>query len=806
MKKTNAFPQQESEATLSLPSGTPDGFQPTALCGLSAEEAETLQRQGLGNCVSENPGRTVLRIIADNLFTLFNLLNVLLACALLTVHAYRNMLFLGVVVSNTLIGTVQELRARKTVNRLKLLSEAPIRVRRDGAVLELRAEEAVKGDLVLLRTGDQVPADAILREGTCDAGEALLTGEQDAVPKKTGDWLYSGSYLTAGEAVCQLVCVGDESYVNRLTRKAKKIVPPHSALMTDLKRIVRFVSILLVPIGILLFCKQYFLQHAELERAIPSTVAAMVGMIPEGLMLLASVALAVGVVRLGRKRTLVQELFGIETLARVDTLCLDKTGTLTTGSMKLTKLSPSDSDEEEFRTAISRVLGPLDRSSATLSAIAREIEPGQEPAVTILPFSSTRKLSAATFGDGKTLVIGAPSFVLGQRFCGKLKQEAEGYADQGLRVLCLAECEGMIEGPSLPPIGRILGLILLTDELRPNVRQALSFFKEQGVDLRVISGDDPITVSRIAETAGLEHASEHAVDVSLLSEEELLLSARDSMVFGRVTPERKHDLILALKAQGHTVAMTGDGVNDIPAMKCADCSIAMAGGSDAARHAAQLILLDSDFCALPEIVSEGRRVINNISRTASLFLVKTLYSFVLSLLILFLPSGYPFQPIQLTLVSALTVGLPSFFLALEPNAERIRGKFLLTVFSRALPGALAVTLCATVASLLEGVWTAEECSTLATLATGAIGLLMLLTVSLPFSRIRAAVFFGMCVLFTSASLLFGSVFLLVPLRGEHLLILLGLIAAGAAVLFAVRALIRRLIRSVQEAGSPGTVS
>ena len=777
---------ETKEESLSLPTGTPEGFTLTPESGLTDEEALKAAERGEANKASEDPGKSVGRIIADNLFTLFNLLNVLLAVALAIVGAYRNMLFLGVVVSNTLIGTIQELRARKTVNKLKLLSEAPIKVKRNSAVRELPAAEAVKGDIVVLKAGDQVPADAIMRTGVCSASEALLTGEQDAIEKKQGDWLYSGSFLTSGGCECQLVHVGDGSYINRLGRCAKKIIPPKSALMTDLRRIVRFVSVLLVPIGIALFCKQFFMLKAPLNEAIPSSVAAMIGMIPEGLILLASVALAVGVVKLGRRNTLVQELYGIETLARIDTLCLDKTGTLTTGAMSLTELVPYDAGEEELRATLSRFLGAVDNTAPTLAAVARCVPPEAEEPDVLLPFSSDRKNTPVTLKDGKTVVVGAPSFTLGSLYEGAVKDLVESKASKGLRVLTAAECEGRIEDGVIPPVTRILGFCVIADELRKEAPECLEYFREQGVTLKIISGDDPVTVSHIAESAGLAGATQSFVDASLIPEDELAEAAEKYTVFGRVTPERKQKLIAALKAKGHNAAMTGDGVNDIPAMETADCSIAMAGGADAARHTAQLILLDNNFTSLPQVVAEGRRVINNISRTASLFLVKTIYSFLLSLLMLLLPAVYPFQPIQLTLVSALTIGAPSFFLALEPNSERVRGNFLKTVLLRALPGGLAVTVAAAVSSMLGAFWSKEVCSTVATLAAGISGLLMLLNVCLPFTKLRAIVFGTMCVLFTAASIIFGKLFYLVPLGGAQITVLAAMALFSAAVIFGTR--------------------
>ena len=773
---------------LILPSGTPEVL--TEGSGLTEEEAASRFAEGLGNQAAADDGRSPLRIIAKNLFTWFNLLNVLLALALALVGAWRNMLFLGVVVSNTLIGTIQEMRARKTVMKLKLLAETETTVLREGAKHSVPPGMLVKGDLVLLRAGDQVPADGCVRKGFGSADESLLTGESDPVSKREGDWLYSGSVVVSGSFTVQLEYVGEASYANRLTRQARKIIPPGSALMHDLNRIVRVVSIALLPVGAALMIKQVFLQHMELPAAVSSAVAAMVGMIPEGLILLTSVALAVGVVRLGRRKTLVQELYGIETLARVDVLCLDKTGTITTGEMSLDGIIPlSDASEEECRLALRRFLGAGEILSPTLRALAEACgtEPGQPTAV--CPFDSASKRSAFSFEDGITLILGAPNFVMpDDAVWGKAAGEA---AEKGLRVMLFCEAAGEIKEGKLPSISRPLCLVALNDTLRPNAEDTLRYFAEQGVQVKLISGDDPRTVSAIAARVGLKDA-EKWTDVSALKDQELGEAARESVVFGRVTPERKRQLVEALKAADHIVAMTGDGVNDIPALKAADCSIAMPGGSEAARHAAQLLLLDADFAALPAVVAEGRRVINNINRTASLFLVKTLYSFILALLVIFLPASYPFQPIQLTLISSLTIGIPSFFLALEPNSERVNGNFLRSVLTRAIPGALAVAACALISALLEKTGLSREaCSTMATLSAAAAGLMTLFITCLPFTKLRSFVFLGICGAMALEVLLFPGIFYLVPLSAAQWLIQLLLILFAAAIILLVRLFLRR---------------
>lgn len=770
--------------SLHIPSELPDGFTLTAPSGLTDAQAAERPR----NAVTVRPGKSIWQIILSHLLTPFNALNVSLAVCLALVGSWRNMLFLGVVVSNLAIGVIQELRARRTIHKLQLLNMPTAHVLRDGTERVCSPNELVQGDLAIFRAGDQVVADAVVVDGAGSADESMLTGESHAVIKRSGDWLMSGSHINTGRLTAQLVHVGDESYAARLTRAARKIRRPKSALMTDLNRLIRWISLILVPAGLLLFLKQYFVLHAGLDHAVPSSVAAMIGMIPEGLMLLTSVAMAVGVVRLGRRNTLVQELYGIETLARADVLCLDKTGTLTTGRMKVTRFQPVDADEPEMKEALSRFLGAFDEAGSTMAALRRAVEPGEEKPVEVLHFSSSRKLSAASFADGVTYVLGAPGFVPGSDGMG------EREASQGGRVLALAECRGCIKGETLPPVNRVLGLCVLDDEIRENAADTLSYFRAQGVTVKIISGDDPRAASVIASRVGLE-GFDRWIDASTLTDEELEQSCERYTVFGRVTPEQKRRIVEALKARGHSVAMTGDGVNDIPALKAADCSIAMAGGSDAAKHVAQLTLLDADFASMPLVVGEGRRVIGNITRAASLFLVKTLYSFALTLLLLAIPAPYPFQPIQLTLVSALTIGVPSFVLAMEGNRDRVRGPFLKTVLLRAVPGAAAVTVCAMMSMTTSLIgWPREVCSTLATLSAGCVGLMMLATVCRPWTHLRAALLTVMCAVFAMAAIFFGKAFFLAGLDPEQTAVLAVFVVLGALVMIGVSRWMPRLKR------------
>ncbi|MDD2647860.1 MAG: HAD-IC family P-type ATPase [Eubacteriales bacterium] len=767
--------------------------------GLSGAEVQERRERGEVNTPPKDPGKTVWQIFAGNLFTLFNALNLALAVCLLLVGSYRNMLFMGVVISNAVIGTYQELRAKRALSRLQLLNAPRALVIRDGKRLEVAAEELVTDDILLLRAGQQVPADGIVVAGSGAANESLLTGEADPVAKDEGAELMSGSYICEGSLTVRFTRVGDKSYVSELLKRAKAMKRPVSSLMSDLRKLIRIVSIALVPTGILLFAKQYFLLKLPVEGVVPSVVAAMIGMIPEGLMLLTSIAMAVGVVKLARKKALVQELYGIETLARVDTLCLDKTGTITSGKMRFEKAVTLGGVSRKYADdALSVLLRAFPEPSPTMDALRSELTPPEkaEECIEKLPFSSQRKLSAVTEKTRGTIVIGAANFVLDAESseCRALMSLVEKQAAQGLRVLLICESPDAIADKKLPDKLKPLCLYCIRDELRDNVQETLAYFREQGVTLKVISGDDPVTVSRIAAQAGLQNSSDY-VDMTVVPDGGIAAAAENYTVFGRVTPVQKEALVKALHAQGHSVAMTGDGVNDIPALKAADCSIAMAGGSDAAKNAAQITLLGGDFSVMPQIVAEGRRVVNNITRAASLFLVKTIFSLVLSLLLLALPWQYPFQPIQLTLISSLTVGLPSFVLALEPNDKRIRGNFLQNVLLNALPGALAIVISIVLAHILANPLslTAAEVSTVSTLTTGFCGLCVLFSVCLPLTYPRAMLVFLMAASFYGAVLLLGRVFFLSALSLSAVLLVAGLSLLGAGMILGISLFVKRRI-------------
>ena len=758
----------EKSAALQIPAAPPKDTAPTPKEGLTQAEAEKRAAAGQSNRQTAEPGKSVPRIVADNLFTLFNLLNFALAFCLALVGSWKNMLFLGVVFSNTLIGTVQELSARAMLNKLRLLEARDARVIRDGQEKKCPPEEMVLGDLAIFSAGDQIPADAMIAQGVCAADESLLTGESEPVTHKAGDLLMSGSFLTEGRVTAQLIAVGDDSYAARLMKEAKQIRSPKSELMTELNKLVSLVSKLLVPIGVLLFLQQVFLQNVPAGDAVPKAVAAMIGMIPEGLILLTSVALMAGVVKLGRRQTLVQELFGIETLARVDLLCTDKTGTLTTGEMAFDRFILLEADEPELKRKAADFVSAFAAESGTLRAVAQAFQTGgSRKAVSVLPFSSARKKSAASFPDGKTLILGAPSFV-----AGTVPPEAMQAAGEGFRVLLLAEAEGTIQDGQIPPVTRLLGLFLLRETLRPAAKDTVQWFKREGVSVRVMSGDDPRTVAAIGRALELE-GCDRIVDCAKLTDEELCAAAGDHVIFGRLTPDRKRILVDALKKAGHHVAMTGDGVNDIPSLKAADCSIAMAAGADAASRVSDLVLLNNDFSVMPSVVAEGRRVINNIERSATLFLVKNIFSFALALLSLLFTMPYPFSAAQLSLVSMLTIGFPAFVLAMEPNESLIRGSFLKNVLYRAVPPALTDLALVLGVLLFYYAFDLETgmMSTICAITMGIVGILVIIRICRPFTLIRKllvgviVIAFAFCVLFLHA------LFTLSPLDNQGMLLL-----------------------------------
>lgn len=769
-----------------------------AIQGLTTAQAQAQQKAGLGNQKPSGDGNSIGKILLSNLFTWFNILNFLLALALIAVGSYRNLLFMGVVVSNLLIGTFQEIRAKKTVDRLTLLSEAPYEVKRDGQWVKLPSDELVKEDVVRFPMGSQVCADALIVQGSGAADESLLTGESEPVQKNEGDELLSGSFITEGNVQARLIKVGGQSYAGQLVQSARKVKAVRSRLMEDMKRLIRLVSAALIPLGILLLLKQTLLNHLPLAQAVPPTVAAMLGMIPEGLMLLTSMALMVGVVRLGAQKTLVQELYGIENLARVDVLCVDKTGTITKGSFTVEKILPlAKRDEAQLKETLGHFMAATEDDNQTNRSLKeRFYSPDHQKVTARIPFSSARKYSALTFEGEGTYALGAPEFIMGERLSPSLREQTEALALEGYRLLLLAFSEAPAVDRELPEDIEPLALLVLSDIIREDFADTANYLLREGVDIKVISGDNPRTVAEVARRAGLAGADLWVDAGTLDSDEKLEKAAKRYTVFGRVKPDQKKALVRALQAQGRTVAMMGDGVNDVPALKACDCAIAMAGGSDAARRVSQLTLLNENFSALPQVILEGRRVINNITRSASLFLVKTCFSCLLSTLMLLLPFHYPFQPIQMTLIGAFTVGIPSFLLALEPNKERVKGQFLRTILSNALPGALTNVLLLSAAFLLSKPlgFDAKTLSTLCVYLAAVTGIHVLLATCLPLSFLRLVLVSAMSLGILLAVLILPGVFLLVPLPASGYLILAVGVAIAPVLLWLMRGILSRVLK------------
>lgn len=750
--------------------------------GLTSAQATLRMESGLDNTAPASLSKSTGRIIRDNVFTPFNFLFCFLALCLLAVGSYGDMLFLGIIFLNTIIGIVQEIRVKHELEKISLLNTATVTVIRDGKRLCLPAEQLVRDDIIFLRAGNQVPADAQICEGTPEVNEALLTGEAASVQKHIGDELMSGSFLAAGSCYARLTHVGEEAYAAQLVREAKKPTRHRSEMMRSLDKLVRCIGILLIPLGISMFLKQFLVLHTGITYAVTSTVAAVIGMVPEGLYLLTSVALALGVLILALRRVLVHELSCIENLARVDTICFDKTGTLTEGTLEVTDVLIANGwDRREFlNLAASFVCASQDENTTAraLRSYFSDISCSDWSSGEEVPFSSQRKFSARCAPDGTWYVLGAPEYVLPP--CTEELANLESALSRGLRVLAFARTDVAPEQDQIRKASPI-GFFFLADTLRSDAHQTLDYFYRQGVDVKILSGDNAAAVADIARRAGVRNADRFVDASTLTSEAALCQAASEYTVFGRLTPGQKRILIHSLQAGGHTVAMTGDGVNDVLALKDADCSIAMAAGSEAAQQVSQLVLLDSNFSVMPRIVDEGRRVINNIQRSAALFLIKNIFSFIISLVLLFVAMPYPFVPLQISVFSFFVIGAPGFLLTFEPCYEKVSGRFLRTVLLRAAPGGLTCAVC-----ILTGMAAAAQIglstgqlSTLCTLIIAYAGLLSLGTVCRPFTLLRGIILGLMCIGYTLAILLFGPWIGLVSLPGIAWGVLAGILALAS---------------------------
>ena len=741
-------------------------FRPDPQIGLSQDQVQRRVREGLHNGNAGIKTKTEGQIIWENVFTFFNMLNFALAAAVILVGSFRSAVFLGVIFSNILIGSFQSIRAKRTLDKLSIVSAPKAVVLRGGQKKSIPVEQVVLDDILLLSSGNQICSDAIVAAGECEVNESLITGESDPILKRPGDSLLSGSFVVSGNCHAQVEHVGAENYATKITGDAKYIKKRNSEIMDSIDQIVKVVGFGILPIGALLFWKQFFVLGDSLPTSVVSTTAAMVGMIPEGLVLLISVCFAVSVVKLSARKTLVRDLYCVETLARVDTLCLDKTGTITEGTMQVDEFVPFEGiTEQDMTVPLTALVSNLTDDNPTFQAI-RDRLPETSPwrASTLVPFSSARKWSGAYFPGQGSYVMGAGEFILGEGF-ESIREQVETYSQQGQRVLLLVHSQEDFEGQTLPGELRLLGLVLLSDKIRREAPRTLRYFADQGVDLKVISGDNAVTVAHIARKAGLENADKYVDATTLHTEEDIKQAVSEYAVFGRVTPQQKLSFVKALKAQGHTVAMTGDGVNDVLALKEADCSIAMASGSDAARTVSSLVLLDSNFASMPLVVQEGRRSINNLQRSSALFLAKTIFSALIAVLFIFINYTYPFQPVQQTLISTLTIGTPSFILALEPNKDRLRGKFILNVLRQSIPAALTMAANIVLLCALSGPLglSSQDMSTLAVVLTSLTGFIMLFKVSTPFNGLRGALFGVLLAGFLGAVLFLSDFFALTTL-------------------------------------------
>jgi len=753
--------------------------------GLTEYEARLRLEKGWGNGGVSPPTKTASQIVAANLFTYFNLVFFMLAACLIFVGAFRDLMFMIVVIVNTVIGIVQELRSKKTLDRLTLLTAPKARVIREGKEVTLSTEETVLDDIAIFSAGNQIYADAIILDGSVQVNEALITGEPDEITKKPGDTLLSGSFVVSGSCRARLEKVGRDSYVSKLTIEAKKMKKGrhHSEMMRSLTRLVQIIGLVIIPIGLLLYYNQHYILGLTLKQSVVHTVGALVGMIPEGLYLLTTIALAAGVIRLAQKKTLVHDLGCIEALARVDVLCVDKTGTITEPKMEVERtvlLCPDRFNEDDINSILAEYTGCMSADNETMIALREHFrgEAGRMPEK-IQPFTSSLKYSGIMYPEGEGYLLGAPEIILGNEY-PKYSDKIEPYSGEGYRVLLLSLYDGDVAEALDPSLAMPLALILLSNRIRKEAPATFKFFAKQGVKIKVISGDNPVTVSNIAKKAGIEGAENYVDATTLDTDRKLRDAATKYTVFGRVRPDQKKKLVQALKAAGHKVAMTGDGVNDVLALKEADCSIAMASGSEVATRVSQLVLLDSNFASMPQVVMEGRRVINNIERAASLYLVKNIFSFLLAIISMIAVLPYPVTAAQLSLVSTMTIGIPSFFLAMEPNTEIVRGRFLKNVINRALPAGLTnvILVIGVLLFTLAFDLTHNELSTISAIVLAEVGMIMLYRTCKPWTIVRKFVWGAMCVALLLCVLFLKELFALSPLNfGSRLiLVTLGLVA------------------------------
>ncbi len=736
--------------------------------GLTPEQVEERTLQGLTNNTETKTSKSYAKILISNIFTFFNVICLSCAIALWFVGSWSDTIFMLIVVANTLISIIQEIKAKRTIDKLTLTNSNFTKVLRDGEQTEIYKKEVVIDDILILASGMQIASDSIVVEGSIEVNESLLTGEAQPIRKNVDDTLMAGSFVSSGTCKAQVEKVGSANYIEKLSSKAKKYSKPKSELLSSLTFIIRLIGIIIIPLGTLMFFNNHKVYDGDLFNTVTKTTGSIIGMIPAGMFLLTSVALAVSVVRLAKKRTLVQELYCIEMLARVNVLCLDKTGTLTDGSMKvreMVNISHSKYDDKSINKIIASIVGSFHEANHTAIALKSFFGKGSLNAEKSIPFSSERKFMGCSFNKLGAFKIGAYEYVTKTQ-TSALKRQAEEYSSKGFRVLMLVECDKNFSNDNSTPIA----FILLEDNIRKDAQNTIKWFKENSVDIRVISGDNPITVSEVARRVGIDNYDSY-ISLHGMSKQEVVEIADKYTIFGRVTPEQKATLVKALKAKGKTVAMTGDGVNDILALKEADCSVAIAAGSDAARSVSHLVLLDSNFSSMPSVVAEGRRVVNNIQKSSSLFLMKTLFTIIMSIIVLILGKSYPFSPVQFMVLEYFVIGLPSFFLALQPNHNIIKGKFISNLLKNALPAGLTLVLNASAVYLYQHFFhiSNETLATMASIAITCTGLIVLFNLCRPFNVWRSILMFAMASLALSIIIFMPNLLTYVDLTTTELL-------------------------------------
>lgn len=719
-------------------------FEPNIHMGLNNEQVKSRITSGLVHNNTTIKTKSIKEIVFSNTITLFNIINLVLGLFILFTGSYKNLLFLGVAFCNTIISMYQEIHAKRIIDKLSIIASTKVNLIRSGKEDYYSIDEIVLDDIVHYRLGNQIIVDSIIKDGSVEVDESFITGESNTIVKEKGDMLLSGSFIVSGDCLASVEHIGNDNYTNKISKEAKYLKKPNSVIMSTMKKIIKVISIVIIPLGILLFLNQMKLAGTTLNESIINTVAAVIGMIPEGLILLISTVLAVSAIRLARKRVLVQEIYCIETLARVDTVCLDKTGTITEGDMEINKtiLLNDNYNIDEILTAIAHYTTD---DNATARAIKNKYMGDSDYHLEIvIPFSSKRKTSGIVFEEG-TFLLGAPEFLTDD---AEVLNKVEEYSIH--RVLLLVERKEH----NIP-----IALILIDDKIRKSAKETLTYFKKQGVNIKIISGDNVRTIEKIALRVGLDDIK--SIDMSKVDNEVNIKKIVEQYnIFGRVSPSSKKDLILALKANGHTVAMTGDGVNDVLALKEADCSLAMANGSDAVKSTSQLILLDSNFDAIPKIVNEGRRSINNLERSATLFLTKTIYSTLLVFIFLFINMNYPFQPIQLSLTNMVAIGIPSFILALEPNRDRIKGIFIINVIRKSIPAALTIIVNIVSIMIFSKLFGFKDnyISTMCIILVAFTGFLLLFKICYPFNRLRGIMYVFLIILFIGCAVILNKLF------------------------------------------------